>query len=125
MGLADMKNDIQALKDKQGINIEIGSIQNIVQTVINNYHLDNIVTEEQKEQLSGLMQDFSKLQLTEEQKLALKNFGESLVEKGRQLFEGLQSGFQSFQESGALQSLWDGIVGFFSNAWHWLTGLFS
>lgn len=108
--IADIKDQIQKEKDENGGTITEVTIINIVNNVLNNYNLDDILSEENKERLISLMQKFSELEFTEAQKEAIKEFGQDLIEKGGDLMDSVRSTWENLDED-----VKTGITGFFQN----------
>ena len=108
--IAEMKAQIQKEKDDNNGEITQTSITNIVNTVINNYNLDEVLTEENKQRLNDLMSKFAELEFTEEQKIAIKDFGENLVENGGKLMDQVNSTWDNLDDD-----VKTGITGFFKN----------
>ncbi|WP_312653524.1 DUF1002 domain-containing protein [Proteiniclasticum sp.] len=108
--IAEIKAQIQKEKDENNGEITVVTITNIVNTVINNYNLDGVITEENKQRLISLMEKFSKLEFTDEQKTAIKDFGENLIEGGGKLMDDVKSTWDGLDED-----VKTGISGFFRN----------
>lgn len=89
--IAEMKAQIAEKKDDQDGEVKKGDVQEITNQVINNYNLNNFLTEDQKAQIDQLMEDFSKLKLTQDQKDALAKFGKKVVKEGGKLFDDVKS----------------------------------
>lgn len=127
--IAEIKGEIQKLKGESGNRTEI-NITNIVNTVINNYNLQNILSEENKQQIEGLMADFSKIEFTEEQKNAIADFGQSILDKGGQILDSVKSGWEGIDPevksgiSGFLQGLLDFLANIFRSIVDGIKGLF-
>lgn len=108
--IAEIKAQIQKEKDANNGNITNINITNIVNTVINNYNLDGVLTEENKKSLAKVMGEFAKLEFTEEQKTAIKAFGESLIKNGGSLMNEVKSAWDGIDDE-----VKTGIVGFFKS----------
>lgn len=108
--IAEIKAQIQKEKDDNNGEISTVTITNIVNTVINNYNLDGVLTEENKQRLIDLMGKFSELEFTEEQKIAIKDFGENLIEEGGNLMDNVKSTWDGLDDE-----VKTGITGFFKN----------
>lgn len=117
--IADIKAQIQKEKDDNNGEISTVTITNIVNTVINNYNLDGVLTEENKQRLIDLMDKFSKLEFTAEQKIAIKDFGENLIEEGGNLMDNVKSTWDGLDDetktgiTGFFKSIMDAISDFF------------
>ena len=108
--IAEIKAQIQKEKDANNGNITTTNITNIINTVINNYNLDGVLTEENKQSLAKVMGEFAKLEFTEEQKTAIKAFGESLIKNGGSLMDEVKSAWDGLD--GEVKT---GITGFFKS----------
>ena len=115
--LADIKATIQEQKS-QGITVNIGEIVN---NVINNYNLQDVLTEDNMKSINGLMEQFKNIQITEEQKTALVEFAGKLKDEGGKLFDNVKSSWDEVDPEtkenmkGFFANLWDMIVQFFNN----------
>ena len=118
--IADMKNQIQQAKEQNGGSIDGNTIQVIVNNVINNYNLNGVLSEENIQQLRDLMTKFSQIELTEEQKNALSNFGQTLKEKSGQLVDSAKSAWDNMDETDK-----NGITDFFHSLWQSLLGIWD
>ncbi|WP_198433889.1 DUF1002 domain-containing protein [Aerococcus urinae] len=118
--IADMKNQIQQAKEQNGGSIDGNTIQVIVNNVINNYNLNGVLSEENSQQLRDLMTKFSQIELTEEQKNALSNFGQTLKEKSGQLVDSAKSAWDNMDETDK-----NGITDFFHSLWQSLLGIWD
>lgn len=118
--IADMKNQIQQAKEQNGGSIDGNTIQVIVNNVINNYNLNGVLSEENIQQLRDLMTKFSQIELTEEQKNALSNFGQTLKEKSGQLVDSAKSAWDNMDETDK-----NGITDFFYSLWQSLLGIWD
>ncbi|WP_195853397.1 DUF1002 domain-containing protein [Aerococcus urinae] len=118
--IADMKNQIQQAKEQNGGSIDGNTIQVIVNNVINNYNLNGVLSEENIQQLRDLMTKFSQIELTEEQKNALSNFGQTLKEKSGQLVDSAKSAWDNMDETDK-----NGITEFFHSLWQSLLGIWD
>lgn len=117
--IAEIKAQIQSEKDKNNGDVSKIDISLIVNTVINNYNLDGILSEENKERLISLMSEFAKLEFTDEQKAAIKDFGENLIKNGGKLLDEVKSTWDGLDDevktgiSGFFKSLFEAIGDFF------------
>ena len=65
------------------------------------------------------MDKFSKLEFTEEQKIAIKDFGENLIEEGGNLMDNVKSTWEGLDDetktgiTGFFKSIMDAIADFF------------
>lgn len=106
--IADMKAQIQQYKEDHGGVITDTVIINIVNNVINNYNLQDILSEENIERLVNLMKKFSELEFTDAQKEAIKEFGQNLIKEGGNLLDNVKSTWEDLDEN-----VKTGITGFF------------
>ncbi|MGB4589802.1 MAG: DUF1002 domain-containing protein [Clostridiaceae bacterium] len=117
--IAEIKAQIQKEKDDNNGDITNINITNIVNTVITNYNLDGVLTEENKKSLAKVMGEFAKLEFTEEQKTAIKDFGESLIKNGGNLMDEVKSTWDGLDGevktgiTGFFKSIMDAIANFF------------
>ena len=118
--IADIKDQIQKEKDNNNGNITQVTITNIVNNVLNNYNLNTILSEENKERLISLMQKFSELEFTAAQKEALKEFGQNLIDKGGDLMDSVKSTWENLDDD-----VKTGITGFFQNIFKSIKDFFS
>ncbi len=117
--IAEIKAQIQKEKDDNGGKITQIAITNIVNTVINNYNLGDILTEENKQRLINLMGKFSELEFTDEQKVAIKDFGENLIKEGGNLLDNVKSTWDDLDDD-----VKTGITGFFKNIFEAIADFF-
>jgi len=117
--IAEIKAQIQKEKDANNGNITNINITNIVNNVLNNYNLGGILTEENKQTLINVMNEFAKLEFTEEQKTAIKDFGETLIKNGGNLMDNVKSAWDGMDGevktgiTGFFKSIMDAIANFF------------
>ncbi|MDO4680539.1 MAG: DUF1002 domain-containing protein [Aerococcus sp.] len=112
--IADIKEQIQDYKDNNGGSIDHNQIQVIINNVINNYDLNGILSQDNLNQLNQLMQRFSKLELTNDQKQALNNLGDKIRETGKDIADKAKETWDNLDEDkkSEIMSLWDRIVQF-------------
>ncbi len=119
--IADIKAQIQNEKEENGGKITEVTINNIINNVLNNYNLNDILTQENKDKLISLMKKFSELEFTAAQKEAIKEFGQTLIEKGGTLMDKVSSTWDNLDEdvktgiSGFFQNIFEAIRDFFKN----------
>ncbi|NLB21081.1 MAG: DUF1002 domain-containing protein [Clostridium sp.] len=118
--IADIKDQIQKEKDENDGTITQVNITNIVNNVLNNYNLNDILSEENKERLISLMQKFSELEFTAAQKEAIKEFGQGLIDKGGDLMDSVKSTWENLDDD-----VKTGITGFFQNIFDAIKDFFS
>lgn len=117
--LAEIKAQIAKTKQDNGGSISVGNITTIVNSVVNNYNLDGVLTKDNLQSLQGLMEKFSKIELSEEQKANLQKLGERLLKEGDTLMKKVQNGWANLSPStkselgGFFGNLFQGIVDFF------------
>ncbi|AMB94345.1 DUF1002 domain-containing protein [Aerococcus sanguinicola] len=121
--IAEIKTEIQKAKDENNGQIDSQQIQVIVNNIINNYNLNEVISEENKQSIINLMQQFSQIELTQEQKDAINQFGQDLLKNGDQIIQNAKSAWDNAdkeQLAQDAQSIWDQIVAFvksfFSNS---------
>ncbi len=89
--IAEIKAKIGEVKVENNGTINNVQIGEIVNNVINNYNLNGILTKDNISSLENFMKDFSKLELTQEQKDSLKEFGNTLLKEGGKLMDSVKS----------------------------------
>lgn len=115
--IVKIKETIQQQKES-GTTINIGEIVN---NVFNEYNLGDVITEEQKQTIINVMDNFKNIELTEEQKTALRDFGGKLVTEGGKLVDEVKNmteGMDEETKSGIanfLGQLFESISRFFKN----------
>lgn len=121
--LAEMKGQIAKIKNDNHGTINGDQIGQIINNVMNNYNLNGVLSDQNKKDLQGLMDQFSNIELTQEQKDALAKFGNRLVKEGGKLLDSVKSSWSELSPSvkqeagGFFSSLFQAIINFF-------TGLF-
>lgn len=85
--IAEIKRQIQAEKEKNDGQIDQDQVKQIVVNIINNYHLGDVLSQENIQQIVGQMNQFSQLQLSDAQIRQLKNLTQSLKGKGGELIK--------------------------------------
>lgn len=119
--IADMKVQVQQLNEDSNNSITIDQIQVIVNNVVNNYQLNTYLTEDNIQQLTNLMHQFSQINLTEEQKNAIYAFGQDIVSNSQNLFDQAQTAWndmdpiQKEELTEQANSIWDQIKQFFAD----------
>lgn len=122
--IAEIKGQISKIKNENNGTINGDQIGQIINNVVNNYNLNGVLTKDNINQLQGLMDQFSKIELTQDQKDALSRFGNKLIDEGGKLLENVKSSWDDLSPKtkddavGFFQSIIDGIINFFK-------GLFS
>lgn len=117
--VAEIKVKVQDAKDDAGGDESKVNVGEIVNDTLDNYRLDNVITESDKSQLVQLMEDFKKLKLTPEQKDALMHLGKTIIEKGGEIIDGARTFWDNLDEGtksgifGFFEGLWNGMVNFF------------
>lgn len=129
--IAEIKAQIQKEKEEAGGNTNNININNIVNTIINNYNLQNILSQQNVQQIENLMNDFSSIEFTQEQKNAISEFGQNLVNKGGELLDQARASWDNIDEEtkenvgNFFTNLWDAIVQFFNSIVDAVKGLFN
>ncbi|WP_025729606.1 DUF1002 domain-containing protein [Atopobacter phocae] len=95
--IADIKSEIAEKKKEDG-EISAQDISIIINNTINNYNLQNVLTDQNIEQLNQFMNRFSELNLSAEQTAALKNLGSDLKSKGGELFNQVKNNLSTIEE---------------------------
>lgn len=119
--LAEMKAQIAKQKQENGGTISVGDITTIINTVVNNYHLNEVLNDADISSLQSLMEQFSKIELTDEQRANLRELGEKLLKEGGNLMEKVQADWAHLSPDtkaelgGFFGNLFQGIIDFFSN----------
>ena len=117
--VAEIKVKVQDAKDDAGGDESKVNVGEIVNDTLDNYRLDNVITESDKRQLVQLMEDFKKLKLTPEQQDALMHLGKTIIEKGGEIIDGARTFWDNLDEGtksgifGFFEGLWNGMVNFF------------
>ncbi|MDO4671113.1 MAG: DUF1002 domain-containing protein [Aerococcus sp.] len=125
--IADIKEQIQNYKDKNGGSIDNNQIQVIINNVINNYNLNGVLSDENLNQLNQLMQRFSKIELSDEQKQALSNLGDKIRETGQGIADKAKETWNNLSDDqkAEVTGLWDKIVQFVKDTWNSLLNIFN
>lgn len=125
--IADIKEQIQDYKDKNGGRIDHNQIQVIINNVVNNYHLDGILSQENLDQLGQYMQRFSQLELSTEQKQALTNLGDKIRDTTQGIADKAKETWDNLDEDkkAEVTGLWDKVVQFVQDIWASLVNIFS
>lgn len=125
--VAEIKATITKEKEAKGGDITQVNIGQIINNVVNNYNLSGILSEENKKSLQDLMQQFSQLKLTEDQKSSLRKFGENVLQQGGKLLDSVKASWDNMDDStkkgigGFFQGIFQAIINFFQgilNAFH-------
>lgn len=122
--IAEIKGQISNFKNENNGTINGDQIGQIINNVVNNYNLNGILTKDNIQEIQSLMDQFSQIELTQDQKDALSRFGNKLVSEGGKLLENVKSSWDDLSPEtkddavGFFQSIINGIVRFFQ-------GLFS
>ena len=119
--IAEIKAEIQKAKEENKGNISNEQIQVIINNVINNYNLNNVLSQENIDQLQNLMQKFSQIELTDEQKDALTKLGQDLLKSGDELLKKAKTSWDSLDDnkkqeiSQQATSIWQQFLNFLKN----------
>lgn len=129
--IAEIKAQIQKEKEEAGGNTTNININNIVNTIINNYNLQNVLSQDNVQKIENLMNDFSTIEFTQDQKDAISQFGQNLVDKGGELLDQAKASWDNIDEEtkenvgNFFSNLWDAIVQFFTSIVDAIKGLFD
>lgn len=133
--ITEIKNEIQTLKEENNGSITADQINSITNTVINNYNLQNILTEENINNIYQLSGQFNQLNFTAEQRQQLQNLGDQILSDGGDLFKEAKTNLENLDISLSLdeetknwfQSTWDSITtsvsDFFAGIKEWFENL--
>lgn len=116
--IAEIKNEIQKTKDENNGAINADQIQVIINNIINNYNLGDVLSEDNKQQIQNFMVQFSQIELTDEQKQALSDFGQKLLKSGDEIVQKAKSAWNNLDDSKKQEitqeatSLWQQILNF-------------
>ncbi len=119
--VAEIKAKIGEVKAENNGTINNVQIGEIVNNVINNYNLNGILSKENLSSLENFMNDFSKLELTQEQKDSLKDFGNTLLKEGGKLMDSVKSAWDEISPEtkskgwNIFQSIFNSIYNAISN----------
>lgn len=119
--IAEMKAQISTIKNQNNGTINNSQIADVINNVVNNYNLNGVLTEGQVNSLRSLMDEFSKIKLSDEQIENLKALGTKLLNKGGELMEKVQADWgnlspETKQEIGGFfQKLLQAIQNFFAS----------
>lgn len=126
--IAEIKDEIQQSKEANGGTINADEITIIVNNIVNNYNLNGVLSEENVQSITNQMQNFSDLELSEEQKSAISDFGQNIKDAAGNVVEGAESAWNNVSEEDKQEvteqatGLWDSIVQFFTNLFNTLFG---
>lgn len=126
--IAEIKDEIQQSKEANGGTINADEITVIVNNIVNNYNLNDVLSEENVQSITNQMQNFSDLELSEEQKSAISDFGQNIKDAAGNVVEGAESAWNNVSEEDKQEvteqatGLWDSIVQFFTNLFNTLFG---
>ncbi|MGX7107534.1 DUF1002 domain-containing protein [Hutsoniella sourekii] len=114
--IAEIKTNIQEVKQTGNGNISNQEVHKIVNNVINNYNLNNVISDNNVQMLVNQMNNFSRLEFTPEQQAQLRQLGQKITQQGGQLFKDAQTAWDQADKNAImsfLSDLWQAIVGFF------------
>lgn len=125
--IADIKGQIQEFKDQNGGDISIDQIQVIVNNVVNNYNLNNVLSDENIAQIQQLMQRFSEIELSDDQKNALNQLGDRIRSAGNDIADKAQQAWNDLDDSQKqeINGIWDRIVQIFQDIWNSIISIFQ
>lgn len=94
--IAEMKAQMAQEKEK-GNPLYEEEISQIVDEAVNNYQLKKVLDNQDVDDVNKLMREFSRLDLTEQQKKALKKFGKNLIKNGGKLMKDVHSAWDEME----------------------------
>lgn len=97
--IAEIKKQIiEVKKENLGESLDENKVRTIVINVINNYELNEYITEEQINSIVNLMMKFQNIKISPEQIKELTNLGKGLFEKGVQVFKDAGKTWENIDE---------------------------
>ena len=119
--IAEIKTTIEDKKEENGGSISSDDIQVIVNNVVNNYNLENVISAENITAIENQMNKFSELELSDEQRDQIRNFGEQLQKTGGDLLNKAKTAWentgpeQKKEMKNEATSIWQQIKDFFND----------
>lgn len=132
--ITEIKTSIQQYKEENNVTqISQDQITQIVNNVVNNYNLQNVLTQNNIQNLNQFSSDFSKVDLSAEQKQQLQNLGNEILKEGGALFDNVKNDLQSLdlnlkvddETKNFLQNAWDGLLNILSQLVNAVSQLFT
>ncbi|AMB99521.1 hypothetical protein AWM75_05700 [Aerococcus urinaehominis] len=114
--IAEIKTEVDQAKAENNGEITIDQIQVIVNNVVNNYNLQDVLSQENIQSIINYMQNFSQIELTDEQREQIRNLGQEIASQGGQLFDKAKTAWDNADKEQLAkdgQSIWDAISNFF------------
>lgn len=97
--IAEIKKQIiETKKENLGKPLEEDKVKTIVVNVINNFELNEYITEDQINSIVSLMMKFQGINISPEQVKELTNLGKGLFEKGTQIFKDASKTWENVDE---------------------------
>ncbi len=118
--VAEMKAQISSAKNENNGTLNGDQITNIINSVINNYNLNGILSSADTESLKGLMEQFSNLKLSDEQVDNLKALGQKLLSSGGDLMKKVNAQWNQLSPETKSE-----VSGFFSNLFRAIGDFFA
>lgn len=94
--IAEIKAQMAREKEK-GNPLYEDEISQIVDEAVNNYKLKKILDKKDVDDVNKVMRDFSRLELSDQQKKALKKFGKNLIKNGGKLMKDVHSAWDDLE----------------------------
>ena len=119
--IAEIKTTIEDKKEENGGSISSDDIQVIVNNVVNNYNLENVISAENITAIENQMNKFSELELSDEQRDQIRNFGEQLQKTGGDLLNKAKTAWENTEPEQKKEmkneatSIWQQIKDFFND----------
>lgn len=120
--ITEIKTSIQQYKDENNTQISQDQVTQIVNNVVNNYQLQNVLTENNIQNINQFSSDFSKVDLSDEQKQELQNLGNEILQEGGALFENVKNDLQNLDVK---LNIDDDTKNFLQNAWDQFLNILS
>lgn len=121
--ITEIKTSIQQYKQENNVTqISQDEITNIVNNVVNNYNLQNILTQNNIQNINQFSQDFSKIELSDAQKQQLQNLGNDILKEGGALFDNVKNDLKNLdlnvkvdeETKGEIKNAWDAFLNILS-----------
>lgn len=119
--VAEIKKEIQEYKDDNDGQINDDQVKVIINNVVNNYNLDGVLSEENIQSIAQLMNRFSQIELSKEQKDALNDLGGRLQQAGDEIISKAKQQWNNLDDEdkanikGWWQRIVDSVKGFFQS----------
>lgn len=113
LAIAQIKEDLAQFKEEHGEIASVEDILSIIQNVLSEYHLENVLTEEQISQLVEFAQSYQNTSAIDSKEVL-----EQLNSFSNQTLEQMSDQVRNMEESGFI----DRVLKFFSDLWSGITG---